>query len=340
MTAATALSPLHRIGIAGLSVVLAGTMAACGGAKKPAASPTPSPSSSHAAPAVAVSPLTGVPSNSQQTILAVKIPNTPEARPQAGLGHADMVVEELVEGGMTRLAAYFQSDLPGRVGPVRSGRDSDIGMAQPLRAVIVASGSEPGVAQNIRNHGVRYVEESEGYSRDHSRIAPYNLFVNLGFLGQKFATTPPTPPLLPFAPPNTTANASGTASATSLSVRYGADRTSTFAFTNGKYVPTNGFAADGDGFAADTIVVIRVHELDAGYKDPAGNFVPEAQTSGSGQLFVLHNGMAVAGGWTKASTGDPYKFVTAQGAPMTIPAGRVWIELAPDDGSGGAVSFR
>lgn len=341
MTSLTRKSLVYRVGFAGISLVVASGLAACGSAKKHPA-PSPSPTSSAPAPspaAVPVSPLTGLPSNSHQTILAVKVPNTPEARPQAGLGHADMMVEELVEGGLTRFAAYFQSDLPGVVGPVRSGRDSDIGLAGPLNAVIVASGSEPGVAQNIRNHGIRYQEEGAGYTRDHSRVAPYNLFANLGFLGQKWGLSDPTAPLLPFAPPSTPPAPPSGAPATSVAVRFGAARTSTFAFQGGHYVMTNGYAPGDDLFQADTLVIIRVQELDAGYKDPAGNFVPEAQTSGSGPLTVIHGGTAINGTWAKANPGTPYQFQTAAGAPLSLPPGRVWIELAPSDASGGSVSF-
>jgi hypothetical protein len=50
-------------------------------------------------------------------------------------GHRDLVVEELVEDGVTRLAAFYYSQLPSKVGPVRSMRASDIGIVSPARAV-------------------------------------------------------------------------------------------------------------------------------------------------------------------------------------------------------------
>jgi hypothetical protein len=56
-------------------------------------------------------PLTGrlaprgqVPSRS---VLAVKVENLPEARPQSGLDRADIIYEEPVEGGITRFIALF-----------------------------------------------------------------------------------------------------------------------------------------------------------------------------------------------------------------------------------------
>jgi hypothetical protein len=52
--------------------------------------------------------------------------NTVSSRPQVGLSKADMVVEELVEGGLTRLAVFYYSHLAGIVGPIRSMRASAV----------------------------------------------------------------------------------------------------------------------------------------------------------------------------------------------------------------------
>ena len=45
--------------------------------------------------------------------MVLKMDNTYASAPQVGLGSADMVVEELVEGGITRLAVIYYSELPG-----------------------------------------------------------------------------------------------------------------------------------------------------------------------------------------------------------------------------------
>ena len=59
------------------------------------------------------SPLTGLPDPSGTALtrpaLTVKIENTPEALPQWGIDQADVVYEEIVNGGITRLAAIFYS---------------------------------------------------------------------------------------------------------------------------------------------------------------------------------------------------------------------------------------
>jgi len=59
-------------------------------------------------------------------VLVAKMDNTVSSRPQVGLSKADMVVEELVEGGLTRLAVFYYSHIQRIVGPIRSMRASDI----------------------------------------------------------------------------------------------------------------------------------------------------------------------------------------------------------------------
>ena len=50
--------------------------------------------------------------------VTVKVNNTGAAK-QYGIHQADIVYEEVVEGGITRLAAIFNSQAPERVGPQR-----------------------------------------------------------------------------------------------------------------------------------------------------------------------------------------------------------------------------
>ncbi len=87
-------------------------------------------------------PLTGLLQPNHQQLSApavvVKIDNVAAALPQSGVNQADVVYEEEVEGGLTRLAAVYQSDYPAVVGPVRSGRLTDEGIADDLNHPVLA----------------------------------------------------------------------------------------------------------------------------------------------------------------------------------------------------------
>ena len=85
--------------------------------------------------------LTGMSSFEDQNrpALIIKIDNVDEARPQDGINRADVVFEEQVEGGLTRLAAVFHSRGSDPVGPIRSVRTSDVHLFANLNKPLFAS---------------------------------------------------------------------------------------------------------------------------------------------------------------------------------------------------------
>ena len=58
-------------------------------------------------------------------VIAFKVDNNLNARPQSGLQEADTVMEILVEGGMTRFLAFYMDKTSSYVGPIRSARPTD-----------------------------------------------------------------------------------------------------------------------------------------------------------------------------------------------------------------------
>src|SRR5699024_2428343 len=125
-------------------------------------------------------PLTGMPGEvEERAAVAVKVENSPQARPQTGLEDADIVWEELVEGGMTRFNAVFHSRLPDVVGPIRSVRPMDAGITAPFGGVLVISGGQPRFLAEVRGAGVQLVSDDDGddgFFRSSERRSPHNLY--------------------------------------------------------------------------------------------------------------------------------------------------------------------
>lgn len=265
-------------------------------------------------------------------VYVVKIDNTGNSAPQVGLGKADLVVEELVEGGSTRLATFFYSQIPSNVGPVRSMRASDIGIVKPAAAEVVTSGAAGVTIQRINGAGIKfYGEGATGMYRDSGRSAPYNLFVDLGKLAKANAKDEAERPddYLPWGEASDLPKGQP---ATSIAANFG-QHTTNWKFSGGKYDNVNTHAAGGDQFRADTVLVLRVQVGDAGYKDPAGNFVPETKFHGKGQAMLFHDGRLVRGTWSKKDAGSMLSLKT-KGGTLKVPAGKVWIELVPADAGG------
>lgn len=330
LTAARLLAPALAA-----SLVLAG----CGGEEKkdePEAAESPT-----AAAAPETWPLTGleVPegqsADQDHPALVLKMDNTASSAPQLGLGSADLVVEELVEGGMTRLAVFYYSQLPGDVGPVRSMRASDIGIVSPADAVMVTSGAAGVTIDRIKKAGIDFFGEgSKGFHRDNGRSAPYNLLANLKQVASAIDEDTDAP--ADYLPWGTAADLPQGQPASSLAASFSGGHTTNWVFQGGKYVNKNSFAKQGDEFPADTVLVLRVKVGDAGYKDPAGNPVPETKLEGKGQALLFHGGRLVRGTWEKPGLDQPLTLSTKAGE-LKVPAGHTWIELVPKNG--GNVTF-
>lgn len=316
------------VAVAASSLLLAG----CSGGEE---SPEPSSDDSPSEEAVkepTLSPLTGeevtgkAPDN---PVVVAKVDNTESSAPQAGVGSADMVVEELVEGGMTRLATFFWSDLPKEVGPVRSMRASDIGIVGPADATVVTSGAAPVTINRVKGAGIPFLGEgSKGVYREESRPAPYNLFANLEEAAKAAKDTDVPEPYFDFG---TAEDLPRGKKATSINANFGS-HTTTWAYQKGTYANTNSYAAEGDRFAADTVLVLRVQIGDAGYKDPGGNFVPETKFQGKGQALLFHGGQVVPATWSKDGLDGHLTLKTSGkggGQKLTVPSGHTWVELVP-----------
>ena len=112
-------------------------------------------------------PLTGISADEvgNWPILVVKIDNHDRARPQYGLNAADVVFEEIVEGGLTRLAALYHSNEAALVGPIRSVRTSDFNLLQNLnRPLFANSGGNEDVLRLLQD--INFVDVSSNAARD------------------------------------------------------------------------------------------------------------------------------------------------------------------------------
>ncbi len=273
------------------------------------------------------SPLTGKVLSEQpgQPILAVKIDNSGSGR-QIGLGKADMVVEELVEGGITRLATFYYSQVPSDAGPVRSMRATDIGIVAPLKAVLVASGAAAPTAKRVRRAHIRtFTEGGRGFYRGPGS-APYNLYVDMDKLVKPMKPLGQVPaPYLPFGDEPLP---KGTPAKRFVAV-FSPASDSHFQFRGGRYVNTDGYAR-GNDFVADTVLVLRVKVGDAGYLDPSGAKVPETKFTGTGSATIFDDGRMVKGTWVKKGLNAPLT-LRARGKELQLPPGQVRIELVPND---------
>ncbi len=331
---------LRRLGVLGIASGL--MLTACGGGGDDESGASDDENSRGSGTVIQISPLTGLEAPDgfpTYPVIVTKIDNTSSAEPQVGLDKADLVVEELVEGGYTRLAAFFWSETPDEVGPIRSMRSSDVGIVGPVKgAVEVASGGAPIAAKDLKRANIpTYTEGAPGYSRASDRSAPYNLMMDLGKLAGTLDETDPPDPYLPFGGAGDFSGAKAK-SADKVRVEFSAGQTTNWSYEKGTgWVRKNGLAEQGEDFVPDNILTVEVKVGDAGYLDPAGNPVPETKFFGKGKAVLFHDGKALPAKWSKSGADAELKLTTTNGKPLTVPAGHTWIELVPK--KGGSVSY-
>ncbi len=336
----------------GLGVLVCG-LAACstGSATTSAASSVPGGTPSAASPAPARStapagtpaPLTGLPvpvATAALPALAVKIDNLDQARPQAGLDQADLVVEEPVEGGLTRLMAVYQSHPAARVGPVRSARISDAGLMLALGGGgLVFSGASstqlPVIAARLSGTAVLLQPDtSSAWSRDRGRPAPHNLFASVTALRRQQGAKLGAAPARPFTVDPATPTGSAVRAVTQARLSWqSAAAAWTWDAAGRRWLRTQNGRADvlegGHRVAATNVVILQVAVTqDARYHDVNGVPSPMPQLVGSGRAWVLRNGVAVTAGWKRATDSAPFT-LSAGSVPVALAPGTTWLELLP-----------
>lgn len=329
------------------ALVMVLILAACGGGKKKEAATTTTapPETTTTAPPQGLlppgaSPLTGAPADPAKmarTLLIVKIDNAPKARPQAGLNQADVVVEEAVEGGVTRFMTLYHSMDADLVGPVRSARTTDILIATPLnRPLFSYSGANADFEKLIASAplvNIGYSKASGDYSRLRGRPAPYDLFSTTPKLFARAAqASAPPPPLFGYRFPGQ-ASVGDPAGGVRMEYRGKIVTAVQWAWDAGHGLwlrsQDGGPHMDAAGFqvTANNVVVQFVTYHDTGYRDQSGAVVPEADLVGEGDVWVLSDGKVVKGRWKRTAAGEVTQYVDAAGAPIRLTPGRTWVEL-------------
>jgi hypothetical protein len=323
---------------------------ACGGgaAPKPAAAVTPQTGVSDGTVTSAatgpLAPLTGIPDGSgasaSRPSIAVKIDNAPEARPQSGLDVADVVYEEVVEGGVTRFIALFQSTPPGGsglAGPVRSVRPMDPNVLAAYKGLIAYSGGIPAFRSLLHKAPVQDVDvdiATDAYTWDNSRAAPHNEYVSPEKLWPKATKANAAPPTAMFDF-RSAGDPFGDADAHHLVIPYSPRQTSIYDWdaASGTWKRTsNGTphtVASGAQIAPQNVIVqfVAMHTLD--YVDQSGTKVVESTVTGTGDAWILSGGRITKGHWSKDSASSPTKFTDSAGNAVKLTPGRTWVNFAP-----------
>ncbi|MFM7030242.1 MAG: DUF3048 domain-containing protein [Micrococcales bacterium] len=330
------------LSIAATAALLGGCASATGASPSGSSTPTPTPTPT---PMVAA-PLTGVeyPQGSNSflagPVVMGKIDNSSEARPQLGLNSTDVVIDEMVEGGLTRFLAIWHSKMPVQFGPLRSVRPMDPDLATGFGGIINYSGGQAPFVRAMQATGIYNGSETsemgkKTMTRVTDRVAPHNLFVNAQVQQSQHMNLGAPKPFLSFVtdPAQSSAATEGKP-VISVKAQFPA-ATALWNWKNGLWLRTQDGkpltdAGDKQQISAVNVVVLRV-AVDRSFKDPRYGFVPKTLLEGSGTGTVFSNGDALKVTWTKTTQAGYVQLTDASGNPVKLAAGNTWFELVPSD---------
>lgn len=333
----------RRAAVAALTTGLLLGAAACGGSggkSKPSQTPSAPTSSASGSPSttaprtVAVNPLNGG-KPSKNGVVAVKIDDTGNGRPQRNIDQADVVYIEQVEGGLTRLLAVYNSTLP-TVEAVRSTRAADPEiLAQYGPIAYVTSGGAPNPISILRRSPLKTSigdYGGVGISRDPNRSAPYNEVANLATVAK--ALKAPRARDVGFRWGASTAGVKGTPAATDIRTVVGGTpvefryiaRTHLYV----RYIDGVAQKTAAGKYIATPNVIVQFCRVVPYLKDRdvLGNPNAFTYTVGTGKIAVFRDGHRVNGTWSRAKATAPTSFRSAAGAAIPLRPGGVWVVLA------------
>lgn len=281
---------------------------------------------------VAVAPLTGLPDpmhlSRHRAAVTVKIDNTPEARPQFGIEKADVIYEEIVEGGITRLAAIFNSRVAVKVGPVRSVRRTDREIVYPIGGLFVFSGGAQYALKSIATAPVKLFQESDAGSamfRDPRREPPHNLYANVAALMKMGGK--PKPPRTLFSYRSRSGKVPG-ARVRSFVVGFAAGYATSYSWNAKARSWDRSIFGAPDVTASRTrlspanVIVMKVH-----YRGGVGVEGSQAQLLGSGPALVFTGGTVQRATWSRRRLQKPIVYRSPSRRIIALDRGQTWVEL-------------
>jgi hypothetical protein len=297
--------------------------------------PSESGSESTTVPHRVLAPLTGLEMDGTvRPALMVKIDDVDAARPQDGLFAADVVFEEMVEGGLTRFGAVYSSTDPGTVGPIRSVRDTDLAVAQLLgRPVLAFSGGAVPILARVAAAAeadsivaASPLEYPNAFFRRRDRVAPHNLYARASELWATAEDAGTPDALFVYgAPAGGLPVSTFTVSfpTTQVAYRWNPDRRTWLRSQNGS--DQVDATRPDETFGVDNVVVLHV-----GYQPSKSDERSPVADLGGGDAWVYRDGSVSGCRWSIGAKPAPrVALVTETGTTCPLTPGRTIVELAP-----------
>lgn len=288
-------------------------------------------------------PLDGLPATAasiNRKPLAVMIENLVNIRPQSGLSKANLVVEALSEGGITRFMAVFSSHEADRLGPVRSARKHYVAMAAGIDALYAHAGGSIYALQAIKDWGIDDLDEfsyPQGYERVAGIKAPHNLFTNTDKLRKVKDDSGHSNQEFQFKDDLALGKRPGAQKVTIGFKEIDYDVAWQYQSASNAYLRYNAGQPHMDALTNTQLTAKNIAVMFTQTSSiPGGGLVLDINVMGTGRLILYRDGGVVEGTWEKSAVTSPVRFLGADGTELKLNRGQSWLEIVPTDTQVGA----
>lgn len=288
-----------------------------------------------------VCPLTGIGVEKEEDIkyrpVAVMIDNERSARPQSGIGDADIVYEMPVEGNITRYMAIYHHTPSEKIGPVRSARPYFIDKALEFGAIYVHCGGSPQAFKDIKDLKVDDFDDLAGtpvYWRSTDRKMPHNLYTNTKFIREVAQTKKLEKDSAPkyfkfsdefFIPDG--------GNGQKVVINYDKNYKISYIYNNDEkvyYRQINGDnMKDKETLREIKTTNIIIEKVGVKVLDSVGRL--GLNNIGKGRGYLLTGGKLIEVEWSKSSRSGKTTYNNLKGEEITINKGTTWIQIVSDN---------
>ncbi len=282
--------------------------------------------------------------------LGVMINNHVDARPQSGLIDADLVYEIVAEGGITRYLAFFLSNTPEKIGPIRSTREYYLVLVKEMGdAMLMHIGWSPQALEAIESWPVRSLGRGGAdFWRDQARLdagiatehTAYSNGKDLRALGDKLGWSGKKD-IVPYKfKDDKPVKPEQLISDITVDFWYPGDYTAGWKFdsASNSYLRFIGYDEKDQRIphidqeskkqlSVKNLIVQFATEEDIA-DDEKGRL--DYQLIGTGEGLVFIDGGVIPVTWTKPDRDSRTVFYTQDGAEVEFNRGKFWISIVPD----------
>lgn len=274
---------------------------------------------------------------------AVMINNVTGAREiQSGLQDAYLVYELTVEGGITRLEAFFKDKMPERLGSIRSSRPYYLDYVLENDAIYAHWGGSDEALENIKTLGIDNINgnvyEGKYFFRDKDLKDykyEYTGITSMKSLQEaakdlKYRTTTKQPLLLNYTANEVNLNElEGAKKADNISITNSASYISSYKYDaiNKVYLRSVNGTPCEDYVTKKQHTVKNIITYQVQYTTVDSVNHQKMDNIGSGEGYYISNGYAVPIKWEKKSRSAQTSYKYLDGTPIDVNDGNTWIHI-------------